>query len=158
MEEELTSGEKGHKTFYLSNDLYSLLIKNRKKDDEPKINKSTSNEINLSDNKSNNNNFRMRSKSNYINNIFSSDNNIINLNDKFNDDVGGSCKNLSKVEKFDVKLKISRKTSKNDIQKDYSKITEYFKEIDKLIFDANENFKIIRDNLNDIINKQIDNN
>ena len=158
LEEELTSGEKGHKTFYLSNDLYSLLIKNRKKDDEPKINKSTSNEINLSDNKSNNNNFRMRSKSNYINNIFSSDNNIINLNDKFNDDVGGSCKNLSKVEKFDVKLKISRKTSKNDIQKDYSKITEYFKEIDKLIFDANENFKIIRDNLNDIINKQIDNN
>ena len=145
LEEELTSAEKEHKTFYLSNDLYSLLIKKRKKDDENKTNQfvsSVSCKIKESD--------YIKNRSNSNNNL---DSKIVNLNDDSNT-FSISSKNLGNFEKLNEKTEKSKRNSKikiNEIKKDYLKTIEYFKEIEKQIHDINNNFKKVRENLIEII-------
>ena len=145
LEEELTSAEKEHKTFYLSNDLYSLLIKKRKKDDENKTNQIV-NSVNCNIKESD----YIKKRSNSNNNL---DSNTVNLNDDSNT-FSISDKNLGKFEKLNEKKEKSKRNSKikiNEIKKDYLKTIEYFKEIEKQIHDINNNFKKVRENLIEII-------
>ena len=149
LEDELTSGEKEHKTFYLSNDLYSILIKKRKSDEENKLSKSVNNEVN-----SNNNNNSHNSNSNNIFCISTNDSskNLLKIND--NDNENGN----NKIE--DEKTKLCKRNSQTKIdenKKDFNNMFFYFKEIEKQIHDTNNLFKTLRENLIEIISKQIEN-
>ena len=149
LEDELTSGEKEHKTFYLSNDLYSILIKKRKSDEENKLIKSVNNEVN-----SNNNNNSHNSSSNNIFCISTNDSskNLLKIND--NDNENGN----NKIE--DEKTKLCKRNSQTKIdenKKDFNNMFFYFKEIEKQIHDTNNLFKTLREKLIEIISKQIEN-
>ena len=135
LEEELKNGEKEQKTFYLSNDLFSLLIK--KKDDNKVPKKGSSGNINISNNSSSNNLIKDNSnKSLKMERTSSSDS--MNKNDNV------EYENIF----FDNKI------SDN---KDFKKITLYFKEIDNQLTESNNKFKKIREQLINIIKNRIEN-
>ncbi len=136
LEEELTSKEKEHINLSLTNDLYSLLIK-KKNDEKNKGQKSEDSEKSINTNNSNNIN----------NNI-----NIDGVSGKEIKDKNNSSDNsLNKVDIIDEKSYFSRIEAK----KDFNKISLYFKEIDKQIYDYNILFKELRDKLIDIIKNKI---
>ena len=138
LEEEIISGEKDHKNFLLTNDLYSLLIKKKKKEESNKIQKITisENSLNIS-NSSSNNNISIVNEDSKDKNI-TSDN--INKND-IDENENNEKSALNKI------------TSK----KDFKKINLYFKEIENEIYESNILFKELRDRLIDIIKNKIEN-
>ena len=134
LEDEITSSEIEHKTFYLNNDLYSILIKKKKKGDGKKMQKTLSNdnisELNLSNDISSINLDKTNSNESleYLNDT-------INKNESYESEK----LNFSKMSK-----------------KDFKKITLYLKDIEKQIIELNSKFKEIRDKLINIIKKKID--
>ena len=126
LEEELKFGEKEEKTFYLNNDLFSLLIK---KKEENKVQKRCCNSSNNLVKASSNENFTFeRTKS--------SDETNKNDNEEYEN------------------IFFNNRISDN---KDFLKITIYFKEIENQLTESNITFKKIRQQLIKIIKKRIEN-
>ena len=137
LEEEIVSKEIEHKTFILKNDLYSLLFKQKKSEDENKIEKAqTSENILYPNNIENNEIFKSQTQPNLK---------AFKLNERID--------NIKNDEGENEKLDSIVISSK----KDFKKINLYFKEIEKQIYDANELFKDLTEKLSEVIKNRIDN-
>ena len=96
LKKELNSDEKEHKTFYLKNDLYSILISKKKKAEENTIQNSQSNEdlSNINNLEKSNTSFNMLDKT-YNNDTFSTLNNIEKTNTFYLQMLGNNTMNLN---------------------------------------------------------------
>ena len=144
LENTLLNKDTEPKTYHLTNDLYSILIKKRNSEDEDK-NKKTAN----SDSQNNENN-----------NNEGSSNDILKLtkltvNNKDENKNG----NENKLEKHELDLpKRNSHDFSDEIKKDYTKNVLYFKDLEKQLYDSNNLLKELREKLINIIKIKIENN
>ena len=134
LEEELVHGQREQQTFYLSNDLYSLLIKEKKKDEDLKIQKM---------------------KSEVISNNSGSSKKLTKINS--NEDLS-----LEKANSAVINRKNDNEENENLFfnkikdKNDFNKITIYFKEIENQLNDLSIKLKELREKLINIIKNRIE--
>ena len=143
LENTLLNKDKEPKTYHLTNDLYSILIKKRNSEDEGKNIKKNANSDSQNNENSNNE---------------GSSNDIIKLT-KLTVNNKDENKNGNKLEKHDLDL--TKKNShdfSDEIKKDYIKNLFYFKDLEKQLYDSNNLLKELREKLINIIKIKIENN
>ena len=140
LEGEIVSKEIEHKTFILKNDLYSLLLKPKKNEDENKVFKtSTSENILFPNNVENHEIFKTATTKN-----------IKPFKLALTPQSSETFKNETEENERLDSIIISSK-------KDFKKIHLYFKEMEQKIYDTNEIFKELTGKLAEIIKNKIDN-
>ena len=143
LENTLLNKDKEPKTYHLTNDLYSILIKKRNSEDEDKNNKKNANSDSQNNENSNNE---------------GSSNDIIKLT-KLTVNNKDENKNGNKLEKHELDL--TKKNShdfSDEIKKDYKKNVFYFKDLEKQLYDSNNLLKELREKLINIIKIKLENN
>ena len=143
LENTLLNKDKEPKTYHLTNDLYSILIKKRNSEDEDKNNKKNANSDSQNNENSNNE---------------GSSNDIIKLT-KLTVNNKDENKKGNKLEKHDLNL--TKKNShdfSDEIKKDYKKNVFYFKDLEKQLYDSNNLLKELREKLINIIKIKLENN
>ena len=143
LENTLLNKDKEPKTYHLTNDLFSILIKKRNSEDEDKNNKKNANSDSQNNENSNNE---------------GSSNDIIKLT-KLTVNNKDENKNGNKLEKHELDL--TKKNShdfSDEIKKDYKKNVFYFKDLEKQLYDSNNLLKELREKLINIIKIKLENN
>ena len=129
LEEELNSDDKAHKAFILDNDLYSILIKKKKKERS-------------------NDNISLLNISNDTNTTYIEKTNSNESLEKMSSNDSAKKNEIFQNEKVSL-IKMGKK--------DFKKISIYFKEIEKQIYLNNLDFKEIQKKLIEMIKNKLDN-